>query len=226
MDMQESRREQVSALVDGEMDRCASNASFLALGDPDARSAWLIYHRIGDALSGQELNRPIGDRFLRNFQERFALESAHSNEAGTASAVPQANQPRTGRGRPRPIGRRLGIAGIAAASAAAVGAFFSVPALMVSESRIDNEKIAPKAAMPAVGAPGAEKVLIDTDTGEPPRRSVPAKSPPTKPEIKGEEAAALRDFRMHAYHPLAHQRFSPMLYKSTYIGCTANSASV
>jgi hypothetical protein len=223
MDMQESRREQVSALVDGEMDRCVSNASFLALGDPDARSAWLIYHQISDALCAQEVSRPLGDRFLRNFQERFALEKAHSNEAGTMPAASEASQSCVSNGRPRAFGRRLGIAGIAAASAAAVGAFFSVPALMVSESRIGDEKIAPKAGAPA-RAPGAERVLIDT--GEPPRRSVPAKSPATKPVTNGEEAAVLRDFRVHAYHPLAHQRFSPLLDRSSYLGHTATPASV
>ena len=63
--------ENISRLMDGEIDPCDVDALCAGLKRPDAMATWTCYHVIGDALRGSET---VCAGFSDRFAERFAAE--------------------------------------------------------------------------------------------------------------------------------------------------------
>lgn len=65
-------REQISQLMDGELEERAAEAALAALRrDPDALDAWRTYHAISDAMRALPL---LSEGFSARFAERLAAE--------------------------------------------------------------------------------------------------------------------------------------------------------
>ena len=67
-------RQQISALVDGEVDSSELQPLLTALRMPAARSDWDIYHRIGDALRSEQMAAEPSADFSRKLAERLDKE--------------------------------------------------------------------------------------------------------------------------------------------------------
>lgn len=63
--------EQISRLMDGELDDEEVNGLIVELRDLDAQREWQAYHLIGDALRDTE---PVSDDFMMRFSARLAEE--------------------------------------------------------------------------------------------------------------------------------------------------------
>ncbi len=112
MDSSQIKREQVSALVDDELDGARASRIFGQMADPELRAAWDRYHQIGDVLRTEEMAAPLSADFNARFADRLAAEPP--------LLVPK-----------RSLLTRLGIwpTALAAAAAAGVG-FFIAPGMM------------------------------------------------------------------------------------------------
>lgn len=74
MNEDQKRREQISALVDGELEgREFAQAVQLAV-DESGQQTWRMYHLVGDVLRSPELARTGSDDFLAGFRARLAQE--------------------------------------------------------------------------------------------------------------------------------------------------------
>lgn len=69
-----SKREQVSALADGELDVGQAKQLLRQMHDDEARATWALYHRIGDVIRSEEMAAPVSEDFSRRFAARFASE--------------------------------------------------------------------------------------------------------------------------------------------------------
>ncbi len=78
VDTQMKKREQVSALADGELDGAAwADALQCAAEDSDGRESWHTYHVIGDVLRARDLGACGHDRaFVARLRDRLQAESA------------------------------------------------------------------------------------------------------------------------------------------------------
>ncbi len=94
--------EDISRLMDGELDDGEADAVCGRLRQPDGKAIWVCYHVIGDALRGGGGSSP-------GFAERFAARLA---------AEPTVLAPRVGHGRPLPF---VWAAAAAIAAVAVVG---------------------------------------------------------------------------------------------------------
>jgi sigma-E factor negative regulatory protein RseA len=65
-------REQISRLMDGELDGAEADAVFRALRSTEGVTAWACYHVIGDTL--RRCGGPTGPRFSERFAARLAAE--------------------------------------------------------------------------------------------------------------------------------------------------------
>lgn len=63
--------EQISQLMDGELDDAEAQRFFRALQDPEAQREWLTYHRIGDILRDTS---SVSEGFMGRFSARLAEE--------------------------------------------------------------------------------------------------------------------------------------------------------
>ncbi len=113
-------RERVSALMDGEAPPGSQGEVWAELArDPEARAAWLRYHRLGDWLRSADLHGGFDDAaFLRRFGERLRAEPVRfapgvlCEESGAASWW-----------RAKPWAGALGVALAGLATVALVGAW-------------------------------------------------------------------------------------------------------
>ena len=84
MDTNKKNREVISLLLDGEIPDTDQELAMAALGEPDGRQAWDIFHHIGDILRAEataELSPGFGERLAA----RLADEPAPTRRvAGTA----------------------------------------------------------------------------------------------------------------------------------------------
>lgn len=64
-------KEQISQLMDGELDDAEAQACMAALQDREARGEWQTYHLIGDVLRDTP---PVADDFMKRFSARLAEE--------------------------------------------------------------------------------------------------------------------------------------------------------
>ncbi len=74
MERSETIREQVSALVDGDIEPDGLRASMSQLREGEGRHAWDLYHQIGDAIRSAEPAPAMRRDFAARFAERFATE--------------------------------------------------------------------------------------------------------------------------------------------------------
>ncbi len=74
MERSETIREQVSALVDGDIEPDGLRASMSQLREGEGRRAWDLYHQIGDAIRSVEPAPAMRRDFAARFAERFAAE--------------------------------------------------------------------------------------------------------------------------------------------------------
>lgn len=63
--------DQISQLMDGELDDEQAQRLFAALQQPEARRNWQDYHLIGDAMRATP---PVSTNFMENFRARLAEE--------------------------------------------------------------------------------------------------------------------------------------------------------
>ncbi len=140
--MRETDKEQISALLDGELpEHEAARCLDRLTRDPDLRSAWGRYHLIGDALRGEPLGLPGG-----GLAER--VSAALEREPAILAAP--ARRASKNRGRPewlRPL------AGAAIAASVAVVTLISYPYLVGDASK------APASAVTVVKATTAPPPL-------------------------------------------------------------------
>ena len=74
MNSDQNNREQVSALVDGELDSDNFKRLLLQMHDDGARATWALYHRIGDVIRSEEMAAPVSEDFSARFAARFESE--------------------------------------------------------------------------------------------------------------------------------------------------------
>ncbi|MGI4849123.1 MAG: sigma-E factor negative regulatory protein [Janthinobacterium lividum] len=215
MDMKMTH-ETISAFTDGEMRSGGVDEMMARLRDPDGRSTWDIYQKIGDALRSEELVANIRPGFEARLFARLETEPILLMPAASAGRpdepAPERSQETgfaTGSDADGVCGvvavaarqsllRRFGVPGAAAAAVAAL-AFISTPQLMVALTK------AP-ATFAGMTAPGSRLASADIQLAAAPGLA------------KTDGAAAhhedvLRDPGLDEYL-MAHQRFSPSVYST------------
>lgn len=127
-------REQVSALVDGQLrgDEFARAVDEVC-GHEELRGAWYTYHVLGDVLrSGQHAACQESTVFLSRFRERLAAEGIRPSAAATEPAVEVLGSAKVEAAN-EPVFRWKLVAGLASvAAAAAIGWNWSASALQGS----------------------------------------------------------------------------------------------
>lgn len=152
-------REQLSALVDGELSPQASRACLAAVGRDDALLAyWADCQRVGDALRGGAALAGRGDElaFLAAFRERLAADAAQQPETASAKVVPfpvvaaaSEPQPQERTAANDKVYRWKMVAGLATVMAV----------LVVGWTALDESSLAP------VAAPAAQEVALQQPSG-------------------------------------------------------------
>lgn len=74
MDGGNNRRQQISALVDGELDTAEAVHLLKALRSPELRDTWDTYHQIGDVIRNEAMAGAVRRDFSARFAERLANE--------------------------------------------------------------------------------------------------------------------------------------------------------
>lgn len=77
MNREPSSRQQVSELVDGELEPQQLRALLALLNAPAPnalRDDWDLYHRMGDCLRSEQMDGELSEAFSRRFSERLAAE--------------------------------------------------------------------------------------------------------------------------------------------------------
>lgn len=201
--------EQISALVDGELDSQQADALLAHLAPSKDRSDWEIYHQIGDALRSDEATPALSPDFSQRLFARLDAEPAIlAPRPARTAAAPAATTIAT----LVPKGRfkRFALPGMAAAAAVATVAFLTTPQLMVA-----SRTTAP-AVLTAV-APVLTNARLERST-----TAVPVAAVSTLPAEPDE--VMLRDPRIDDYL-FAHQRFSSSVYSTAQFARSATFAS-
>lgn len=74
MNSEQNKREQVSALADGELDSEQARRLLPQMHDDEMRATWAMYHRIGDVIRSDAMAAPVGEDFAARFAARFDAE--------------------------------------------------------------------------------------------------------------------------------------------------------
>ncbi|HEY8609383.1 MAG TPA: sigma-E factor negative regulatory protein [Noviherbaspirillum sp.] len=197
MNTNDTRREQISALADGELVDAQLDQALAALRDGAARDDWELYHRIGDALRSEE----IADVELRpDFSARFAARLDAEPTIIAPTALPAKDES------PAPANvRRWAVPGFAAAAAMAGVAFFTTPQLMVAINgtpSLEAGQAIVAEVQPVEGTTQLTQGAGATAAGE----------------------VVLRDARIDDYL-FAHQRYSPSVFSSAHYARSATLAT-
>lgn len=197
MNTNEMSREQISALVDGELNGPQIDVALAALRQPDVSAEWDIYHQIGDVLRSDDMAITLSPGFAARFAERLDAEptiiapasQSIKTQATKASSVPGL--------------KRWAFPSMITAAAMAAVTFVTTPQLMVAlKGDTGHDQVSTVAAAPA---PGETAGMMAVSRSEP-------------------EGIVLRDARIDDYL-LAHQRFSPSVYSSAQYARSATFAS-
>lgn len=190
-------REQISALVDGELEESRIDAVLALLQDAEGRAAWERYHQAGDALRSDDIPLTVSADFSRNLFARLDAEpiiiAPAALPARTAAAASQQDIRVPASASVRQL-KRFALPGMVAAAAVATVAFITTPQLMMSGAR-------PEAAVAVAAQPA-----LTTAALEPQATLVPAAA-------EAEPDVMLRDPRIDDYL-FAHQRFSSSVYST------------
>lgn len=197
MKTNEISREQISALIDGELSGSQIDIALAALRQSDVGAEWDIYHQIGDVLRSDDMAISLSPGFAARFAER--LEAEPTIIAPAMQPIPnQAEKNSSVYGL-----KRWAVPSMITAAAMAAVAFVTTPQLMVAlKGEAGRDQISSIAAAPASGDVAAVLAVS---------RSAP-------------EGVVLRDARIDDYL-LAHQRFSPSVYSSAQFARSATFAS-
>lgn len=113
----QSKREQLSAWMDGELPAAEQAQAWATLREPAAVQAWEVYHLIGDVLRSEDLARQPDVRFMAGLRERLAQESVPSAQLAPGGLAPVANAAEAANGA---MFRWKMVAGLASVTAVAV----------------------------------------------------------------------------------------------------------
>lgn len=204
--------EQISELVDGEVDEASIDAALAALRNTRSREDWEIYHRIGDALRSEELANPLSEGFAARMAARLEAEAPHV--AVAAPSLAPASHDAIGADGLMAALRRYLVPG--AAGAAAVAIAVTLAPLWVSEKPVSSHEMAAAANLPiAQVSPAA---LPPSKVGNTPATFV------AESQTSVSESDIVRDPRIDQYL-MAHQRFSPTAYSSSQFARSATFAA-
>lgn len=197
MKTNEISREQISALIDGELSGPQIDAALAAMRQSDLHAEWDLYHQIGDVLRSDDMAIPLSPGFSARFADR--LEAEPTIIAPAIQSIPSQAEKNSSHGL-----KRWAIPSMITAAAMAAVAFVTTPQLMVAlKGDAGLDQVSSIAAAPAASGEGTGMLAVS--------RSVP-------------EGVVLRDARIDDYL-LAHQRFSPSVYSSAQYARSATFAS-
>ncbi len=86
MDTHKKNRENISALVDGELPDTDVELAFAALDGDEGQAAWKLYHRIGDALRADAAGVELSEGFEARLAARLAQEPVTTRRAARGAA--------------------------------------------------------------------------------------------------------------------------------------------
>jgi sigma-E factor negative regulatory protein RseA len=205
-------QEQISALVDGELDGPQADALLALLARSKDRTDWEIYHQIGDALRSDEATPALSPDFSERLFARLDAEPVIlapipiPQQTIVAASAPVTSTRSSSKNRLK----RFAVPGMAAAAAVATVAFLTTPQLMVA-SRTTTPAVL--AAVPsALTKAGLESAPV----------AVPVATVATL--ATEPEEVMLRDPRIDDYL-FAHQRFSSSVYSTAQFARSATFAT-
>lgn len=197
MKANEMSREQISALVDGELNGPQIDVALAALRQPDVSLEWEIYHQIGDVLRSDDMAFTLSPGFAARFAERLEAEPT------IIAPASQSVQSQTAKASSVHGLQRWAFPSMITAAAMAAVAFLTTPQLMVAlKGGTGHDQVSSVATVAASGETAGMMAV-------------------SRP---GPEGVVLRDARIDDYL-LAHQRFSPSVYSSAQYARSATFAS-
>lgn len=216
-DEQMKKREQISALADGQLQGIELAAAMdLAASDDDARANWHLYHLVGDVLRSGELAAPSGhDRdFVGRLRGRLEAEPAAPRRI---SRPPEAvviadaidRTPAADQGRPTPLEaandsslRWKWVAGLASLAAVAAIGWNALGALSPASGGSSLAQARPV----QVPVPAAATVAASPSPSPSPSESSSATASPDAPLVSVGAPAMIRDARLDELMA-AHRQF-------------------
>lgn len=203
-----TQQENLSALMDGEIDDAQLEAAIAELIASDDKTNWDIYHQIGDVLRSDDLAQPMSADFTARFAARF--------ESEPVLLVPALHQ------RPADAGKSglrqsllRSYAGVAGIAAAAMLALVIAPKLLQPAAVTEQTPLA-RNSTPELQLASAR---VRTSTTPPVAASDSAEQ--TAKTANGNQMDMLRDPRIDSYL-IAHQRFSPAISSGAQYVTRAN----
>ncbi len=204
-------REEISALVDGELDESRIEAVLALLHKDEGRTAWEAYHQAGDALRSDEIALSMSGDFSKRLFDRLDAEPTIIAPVSPARVAASAQQPQSATtvlASRSPL-RRLALPGMVAAAAVATVAFITTPHLMVADSTPGIQQTVPATTQPALTNAALHSAATTT---------------PTVAVQTATDEVMLRDPRIDDYL-FAHQRFSSSVYSTAQFARSATFAS-
>lgn len=215
-----SKNENISALLDGEIDNAALDAIFADLDSTESKDTWELYHRIGDVLRSDDLATPLSTDFNQRFAARFASEPVilmpkmHVRNEAKESDKPQYLR---------------SYMSVATAAVAALFAFVFLPQwLQLNQTQMQTVQMSGAAA--PVSANKLQLASASVTADLPAQAQNGAKNGPSADlpksvnEPQGTQIEMLRDPRIDSYL-IAHQKFSPAISAGTQYVTRANAVS-
>jgi sigma-E factor negative regulatory protein RseA len=203
-------QEQISALVDGELDGPQADALLALLARSKDRTDWEIYHQIGDALRSDEATPALSPDFSERLFARLDAEPVILAPIPQQTIVATPARVTSTSSSSKNRLKRFAVPGMAAAAAVATVAFLTTPQLMVA-SRTTTPAVL--AAVPsALTKAGLESAPV----------AVPVATVATL--ATEPEEVMLRDPRIDDYL-FAHQRFSSSVYSTAQFARSATFAT-
>ena len=211
MNTNKIKREQISALADGELDPSSTDAILKSLSDESAEKDWEIFHHIGDVLRSEELAAPLSTDFAARMAARLEAEAPHTAIAPQVQTAPSHASAWSG-GLAAAIRRYLvpGMAGTAAlATVIMMAPQWMTGAPDSAEISIAEQTptVTPAAIIPVVAPESALAASAVSDS-----------------QTLVSENDIVRDPRIDQYL-MAHQRFSPSAYSSSQFARSATFAA-
>jgi len=158
------RREQLSALADGQLHGDALDDALAYAAQDDGRAAWELYHVVGDVLRSSDLARPANPAFLVRLRHELDKEPVPSRPEVPAPPLPAVVAPGMAAAANASVFRWKMVAGFASLAAVATMGWNSLSALQGGENAGSGAQLALSAdrpqetlaASPAVAVADAE----------------------------------------------------------------------
>ncbi len=204
------KREQLSALADGELDAAASEALLKSLGDDADLQDWELYHRIGDTLRSEELASPLSAGFAARMAARLDAEAPHQ---AMPMPSPSAGEVPVEAGGVMTLLRRYLVPGMAGTAAVVMAMLMGVQ--WGADTSVSTD------APIAVQAPGSAAMEV-VPVAAPDSAAVKASVSDSQTLVAEDDI--VRDPHIDQYL-MAHQRFSPAAYSSSQFARSATFAT-